>query len=86
MLSYGAWQKRYGGRSNVLGQKVILDGLPNIIIGVLPRSFHFAPAEPADFWTALHAMGQCDVKRSCSVKDAREPGASVNPVEALQVE
>lgn len=65
MLSYGAWQKRYGGKSDVLRRKVILDGQPNIIIGVLPKNFHFAPAEPAEFWTALHATGGCDLKRSC---------------------
>ena len=65
MLSYGTWQKRYGGKSDVLGRKVVLDGQPNIIIGVLPKNFHFAPAEPAEFWTALHATGGCDLKRSC---------------------
>jgi predicted permease len=51
LLSYSAWQRRYGGRKDVLGQTVVLDGHPNTIIGVLPRDFHFAPAEPADFWT-----------------------------------
>src|SRR5262245_23906473 len=50
LLSYGAWQKRYGGRSDVLGQTVTLNDLPNLIIGVLPKEFHFAPAGPADFW------------------------------------
>jgi len=50
LLSYGAWQKRYGGRADVLGQSVTLDGDSYTIIGVLPREFHFAPAEPADFW------------------------------------
>jgi len=65
LLSYGAWQRRYGGRADVLGQVVTLDGAPNIIIGVLPRGFHFAPAEPAEFWTALHAASSCDLRRSC---------------------
>jgi len=55
LLSYATWQNRYGGKPDVLGQAVILDGSPNIIIGVLPPEFHFAPAEPAEFWTALHA-------------------------------
>jgi predicted permease len=50
MLSYSAWQKSYGSSKGVLGQTLILDGDPYIIIGVLPRDFHFAPAEPADFW------------------------------------
>jgi macrolide transport system ATP-binding/permease protein len=50
LLSYAAWQKRYGANPNVLGQTVVLDGDPYTIIGVLPRDFSFAPAEPADFW------------------------------------
>jgi predicted permease len=53
LLTYGAWQKRYGSNPNVLGQTVVLDGDPYIIIGVLPRDFSFAPAEPADFWAIL---------------------------------
>jgi len=59
ILSYGAWQKRYGGRKDVLGQTVMLDGAANTIIGVLPQSFNFAPAEPAEFWTAEHDEGPC---------------------------
>jgi predicted permease len=55
LLSYSAWQKRYGGRKDVLGQMVVLDGTPNTIIGVLPPEFHFAPAEPADFWSTMLA-------------------------------
>lgn len=53
LLTYGAWQKRYGGSPNVLGQTVVLDGDPYIIVGILPRDFSFAPAEPADFWAIL---------------------------------
>jgi hypothetical protein len=53
LLSYSAWQKRYGGNSGVIGKPVTLDGNTYIIIGVLPRSSSFAPAEPADFWSIL---------------------------------
>ncbi len=65
LLSYGAWQKRYGGRSDVLGQTVTLNDSPNVIIGVLPRAFHFAPAQPADFWLSLHANNPCELRRGC---------------------
>jgi len=65
LLSYSGWQKRYGGERGVLGQTVTLNGEANVIIGVLPREFHFAPAEPTDFWTAFHASGECDERRSC---------------------
>ena len=53
LISYAAWQKRYGGNSSVLGQTVVLDGNAHTIIGVLPREFSFAPAEPAEFWAIL---------------------------------
>ncbi len=59
ILTYAAWQNRYGKRPDILGQTVTLDGNPNTIIGVLPRDFHFAPAEPAEFWTAEHDESDC---------------------------
>jgi macrolide transport system ATP-binding/permease protein len=65
ILSYAAWQQRYGGKRDVLGQTVTLNGVPHTVIGMLPREFHFAPAEPAEFWTALHAASECDLRRSC---------------------
>ena len=65
LLSYAAWQKRYAGRSSVLGEAVTLNEVPYVIIGVLPRGFHFAPAEPADFWMSLHANTPCERRRSC---------------------
>jgi predicted permease len=57
ILSYGAWQRRYGGRKNVLGETVTLDGGLYTIVGVLPKEFHFAPAEPVDFWITTHDSG-----------------------------
>ena len=39
LLSYTAWQKRFGGRQDVLGKMVTLYDIPNTIIGVLPRNF-----------------------------------------------
>jgi macrolide transport system ATP-binding/permease protein len=65
LLSYGAWQKRYGGRRDVLGQTVVLDGDTHTIIGVLPATFHFAPAEPAEFWAAERPDRQCEKMRGC---------------------
>jgi macrolide transport system ATP-binding/permease protein len=65
LLSYSTWQTRYGGRRDVLGQAVVLDGNPNEIVGVLPRSFHFAPAEPAEFWTTMRPSDTCEKMRAC---------------------
>jgi macrolide transport system ATP-binding/permease protein len=65
IISYGTWQARYGGSPDVLGKVVVLSGDPTVVVGVLPREFHFAPVEPVEFWTTLHASGECDLRRSC---------------------
>ncbi len=39
VLSYGFWQREYGGRADVLGQTIVLDGHPFAIIGVSQRDF-----------------------------------------------
>ncbi len=41
MLGHAYWQARFGGRSDVIGQTVVVDGKPREIIGVLPAGFHF---------------------------------------------
>jgi putative ABC transport system permease protein len=39
LLSYGLWQRRFGGDSGILGKTILLDEKPFTVIGVLPRSF-----------------------------------------------
>jgi len=43
MVSYETWQKRFGADRNVVGKTTTLNGQPFLIVGVLPRYFHFAP-------------------------------------------
>jgi macrolide transport system ATP-binding/permease protein len=65
LLTFNAWQKRFGGRKSVVGETVALSGVAHTIIGVLPENFQFAPSGNAEVWTALHADGPCDLRRSC---------------------
>ena len=65
ILSYSAWQRNYGGAPDVLGKSVILNDDATVIIGVLPKDFHFAPTEPTDYWVTMHASSECDLRRSC---------------------
>jgi len=53
LLTYAEWQNRYGGRPDIVGQSVILNGTTATIVGVLPRDFHFAPAAPGGFWLTI---------------------------------
>ncbi len=65
MVSYATWQKRYGGRRDVVGQAVSLSGVPFTIIGVLPQSFQFAMRGTTEYWTTLHPSDPCSARRSC---------------------
>src|SRR5262245_37706042 len=65
ILSYASWQKRFGGKQDIVGQSITSDEIPYTIIGVLPQNFHFAPVENAEFWTALNPIGGCFTRRSC---------------------
>ena len=65
IVSYAAWQTQFGGQTNVLGRTVVLDRIPRVVVGVLSKDFHFAPAGLADFWTPFDPEGECDLRRSC---------------------
>jgi predicted permease len=58
ILSYAAWQNRFGKRSDVLGRAVTLDGVAYVVIGVLPPEFFFAPAGAAEFWMPIQVSAK----------------------------
>src|SRR5512136_2637671 len=47
ILTHGYWQRVFGGRTDVIGQSLVVDGRPREIIGVLPASFRFLTYKPA---------------------------------------
>ncbi len=48
VLSYGLWQRKFGGNPNVVGQSLSLGNQPYTIVGVLGRDFSSDPE--ADIW------------------------------------
>ena len=51
VLSYGLWQQRFGGDPNMIGGKIMLDGVATEVVGVMPKGFTY-PAGRA-LWTPL---------------------------------
>jgi predicted permease len=88
LISYGLWQRRFGGDSAVLGGDLHLDRVPHRIIGVMPPGFAFP--DRSDVWvpiafTSRHLMMRDNhylrvfarLKHGVSVADAQRDMARI---------
>jgi putative ABC transport system permease protein len=48
VIGHGLWSERYSSDPGAIGRTVRIDGLPHVVIGVMPRGFRF----PAPYWAA----------------------------------
>jgi predicted permease len=60
VLSHGFWVRRFAQEADVIGRAVSLDGVPTVVVGVMPASFAFPDARidawvPAPFATRTTA-------------------------------
>jgi predicted permease len=56
VLSHGMWQRRLGGRSDIIGTPIRLSGIPYTVIGIAPPAFvGTMPGLAPEFWVpAVH--------------------------------
>ncbi len=52
VLSESMWRRRFGASSGVLGETILVNGAPSIVIGVMPSAFQF-PRRETELWTNL---------------------------------
>jgi putative ABC transport system permease protein len=77
VLGDGLWHRRFGGRADVVGQSVQVDGQPYEIVGVAPRGFNFPLG--AELWSALQLTPDFVAnrkERSLTVIGHLRPGAA----------
>ena len=51
VLSYGLWQRRFGGQQSIVGQAITLNGKSYTVIGVMPESYAY-PSR-AEMWVPV---------------------------------
>jgi putative ABC transport system permease protein len=83
VLSEGFWQRRFGGREDVIGKSVRIDGQPCKVIGVMPPGFSF-PAMRADLYTPVRISLDQAARdgRNYSTIARLRPGISLTEAEA----
>lgn len=77
VVSHGFWQQELGGRHDVLGATLVLDGLSRRVVGVMPEEFRF-PDEGARLWLPLELNADDHVGRLSllgRLPDGRSPDA-----------
>ncbi|MBI1895383.1 MAG: ABC transporter permease [Acidobacteria bacterium] len=47
MLSFGYWQRRFGGHRSVIGRRILVDGRAREVIGIMPDDFRFMNSKPS---------------------------------------
>src|SRR5262249_23323350 len=50
VISYGLWQRRFGGDPGIAGKQVTLNLIPFTIVGVAPPGFSFPPNSRNEIW------------------------------------
>ncbi|HKY06568.1 MAG TPA: ABC transporter permease [Blastocatellia bacterium] len=85
LLSHATWQRRFGGRPDILGQSLTLSGQSATVIGVLPASFQFAPVGDVEIWIPLQPTNNEASRRfmhGTNVIARLKEGVSVEQAEA----
>jgi putative ABC transport system permease protein len=85
VLSYGFWQKHFGGDRNAVGKSFALDGVAHTVIGVMPEGFDFFVKENAfvkkapEFWVPVAFGPNARVRsgRFMSAIGVLKPGVTV---------
>jgi predicted permease len=93
VLSYGYWQRRFGGTPSAVGSALIVNGVPYTVIGVTPEHFVGTTIGSAtDFWVPMvmqpqlmrraSLLGERDHSWWLLVVGRLKPGVSIGAADA----
>lgn len=83
VLSYDLWKRRYGSDSSILNRTIMVDGQPNVVIGVMPPQFNFPERGQAWIPFAVNPAQEAHGNRGYAAAVARlKPGVSMEAAQA----
>ena len=72
VLSHRFWQRRFGGRADVVGSQIAIDGVTFTVIGVAAEGFHgFEVGDDPDVWWPLQMIPQMGPERMAKLATQR---------------
>jgi predicted permease len=76
VLSHGLWQRRFGGRADIVGEPIELSGSVYTIVGLGPAGFTGTmPGIPTDFWAPVMMVDRFEFAGVQASTD-EDPGAT----------
>ena len=86
LLSYAFWQSQFGGDPNIVGQAILLNKTPFVVVGVMPSSFDFGSVFSPGLRIDLFVPAYMDVLRNwgntLAIIGRLKPGVSVAQAQA----
>jgi predicted permease len=64
LLSYAFWQRQFAGDPNIVGQAILLNKTPFVVVGVMPSSFDFGSVFSPGLRIDLYVPAYMDVLRN----------------------
>ncbi|HEY7184404.1 MAG TPA: ABC transporter permease [Blastocatellia bacterium] len=80
ILSHGLWQRRFGGKKEILGQKVLFNDRPMTIVGIMPSQFRFDSS--VDLFTPMQARQGAHSDPNAEVVGRLKPGVTIEQARA----
>ena len=90
VVSYGFWQRRFGGSADAVNQTIRLNGQPHTVVGVMPATVNFP--QGTEFWVPaaydLPALGPGDPRENRDMHYLRAIGRikAGNRIETVNAE
>jgi putative ABC transport system permease protein len=86
VISYGLWQRRFGGDPNIVGRQISVNERPSTIVGVMPATFGWhiqkgtQASRPADIWIPFEPSSELRQRRGrfASAVARLKPGVSMD--------